>query len=110
MKYPVTIDVPSTPEKEDFILVVVIDDKYKTQASFAMPRELKQSGQLKLIKSALAKVKFLNDTTIEERKAKEEKAFIKKLDKLRKSEKSGIVFMSGKKKITKKTTKKVSKK
>ena len=46
MKYPITIDVPSTPEKEDYLLVVVIDDKYKTQASFAMPRELKQSGQL----------------------------------------------------------------
>lgn len=109
MKYPITIDVPSTPEKEDYLLVVVIDDKYKTQASFAMPRELKQAGQLKLIKSALAKVKFLNDTTIEERKAKEEKKFIKKLDKLRKSEKSGIVFMSSKKKVTKKT-KKVAKK
>ena len=108
--YKFNIDVPSTPEKEDYLLVVVIDDKYKTQASFAMPRELKQSGQLKLIKSALAKVKFLNDTTIEERKAKDEKAFIKKLDKLRKGSKKDIVFMAGKSPSKKVTKKKVVKK
>lgn len=83
MAYKFNIDVPSTPEKEDFLLVVVIDDKYKTQASFAIPREMKQSGQLKLIKSALAKVKFLNDTKSAEFKEKEEKKLIKKMRKVK---------------------------
>lgn len=83
MGYKLNIDVPSTPEKEDFLLVVVIDDKYKTQASFAMPREMKQSGQLKLIKSALAKVKFLNDTKSAESKEKDEKKLIKKMRKVK---------------------------
>lgn len=99
MKYPITIEVPSTPEKEDYMLVIVIDDKFKTQASFAMARELKQSGQLKLIKSAIAKVKFLNDTNTEENKKKEavkkEKKVVKALAKTGKGK--DIVFMAKKK-------------
>lgn len=78
------IHVNDTPEKEDFLVVIVIDDKYKTEASFAMPRDLKASGQLRLIKSALAKVKFLNDTTKEEREEKSRKRLEKKLKHLEK--------------------------
>lgn len=82
MKY--TINVNDTPEKEDYMLVVIIDEKYKTETSFSLSRTEKSSGQLKLIKSALAKVKFLNDTAIEKREKKNTKVLKKVLKKIAK--------------------------
>lgn len=76
------IHVNDTPQQEDDMLVIIIDNKYKTEASFAMAREAKSSMQLKLIKSALAKVKFLNDTTKKERERKSAKKLVKTLKKL----------------------------
>ena len=81
MKY--TIDVPSTPEKEDYFLVVIIDDKHHTQSSFALSKTEKSAGQLRLIKSALAKIKFLGDTKLEEKKLKEMKKVLKKVSKVK---------------------------
>lgn len=74
-------DVPE--EEENNLLVIIIDNKYKTEASFALSRTEKNSGQIRLIKSALAKVKFLNDTKSEEFKKKKEKKIIKRMRKVK---------------------------
>lgn len=76
------IHVNETGEEEDNLLVIVLDAKYKTEASFAMPRDLKVHGQIKLIKSALAKVKFLNDNDKETRIKKSVNVLKKKAEKL----------------------------
>lgn len=74
-------DVPD--EEENNLLVIIIDNKYKTEASFALSRTEKSAGQIRLIKSALAKVKFLNDTKSAEFKKKKEKKIIKKMRKVK---------------------------
>lgn len=58
------IHINDTPDKDDYLVVIIIDDKHKTEASFALSRTEKNAGQIRLIKSALAKVKFLNDNTL----------------------------------------------
>ena len=74
-------DVPE--EEENNLLVIIIDNKYKTEASFALSRTEKSAGQIRLIKSALAKVKFLNDTKSAEFKEKKEKKIIKRMRKVK---------------------------
>lgn len=74
-------DVPE--EEENNLLVIIIDNKYKTESSFALSRTEKNSGQIRLIKSALAKVKFLNDTKSAEFKEKKEKKIIKRMRKVK---------------------------
>jgi hypothetical protein len=54
------IHINDTPEKEDYLVVVIIDDKHKTEASFALSKTEKVKGQMRLIQSALDKVTFLN--------------------------------------------------
>lgn len=56
------IHINDTPDKEDYLVVIIIDDKHKTESAFALSKTEKNSTQLRLIKSAIAKVKFLNDT------------------------------------------------
>lgn len=82
MKY--TINVPSTPEKEDNFVVIIIDDKKHTQTAFALSKTEKSAGQLRIIKTAIAKMKFLGDNSIkeiEEKKTKELKKVLKKVSK-----------------------------
>jgi hypothetical protein len=74
-------DVPE--EEENNLLVIIIDNKYKTESSFALSRTEKNAGQIRLIKSALAKVKFLNDTKSAEFKKKKEKKIIKRMRKVK---------------------------
>lgn len=64
------IHVNDTGEEENNLLVIIIDNKYKTESSFALSRTEKNAGQVRLIKSALAKVKFLNDTGIKKNRTK----------------------------------------
>lgn len=56
------IHVNDTPEKEDYLVVIIIDDKHKTEASFALSKTESIAAKLKLIRSAIAKVTFLNAT------------------------------------------------
>ncbi len=56
------IHINDTKEKEDYLVVIIIDDKYKTEASFALSKTESISKKLKLIRSAIAKVTFLNAT------------------------------------------------
>lgn len=58
MKYE--INVNDTPDKKDFMVVVIIDDKSKTSSSFALGKNEKSNVALRLIKSAINKVKLLN--------------------------------------------------
>lgn len=82
-----TIHVNDTPEKEDFMLVIIIDDKHQTEASFALSRTEKESTKLKLIKSAIAKVKFLNDNKIDTAKKTTVQEVLKQAEKSQKKAK-----------------------
>jgi hypothetical protein len=71
------IHINDTPEKEDYLVVIIIDDKHKTESAFALSKTEKNSTQIRLIKSAIAKVKFLNETKPVTKEAKK-KEILKK--------------------------------
>lgn len=56
------IHINDTKEKEDYLVVIIIDDKHKTEASFALSKTESIATKSKLIRSAIAKVTFLNAT------------------------------------------------
>ncbi len=55
MRY--TIDIPDTPQKKTDLVVIIIDDESKTSSTFALGKNEKHSVALRLIKSAIFKVK-----------------------------------------------------
>lgn len=73
------IHVNDTPEKEDYLVVIIIDDKHKTEASFALSKTEKVKGQIRLIQSALAKVSFLNAQKEAKKKVRKSRKIIKKV-------------------------------
>ena len=74
------IHVNDTPEKEDYLVVIIIDYKYKTESSFALSKTEKNSTSIRLIKSAIAKVKFLNSTQLHKKIVKKvSKKVVKKV-------------------------------
>lgn len=64
------IHVNETGEEKDNLLVIILDNKNKTESSFALSRTEKKTGKIKLIASAIDKVTFLGDIDIAKKEAK----------------------------------------